>query len=190
MCERHVDTTPQNFAHLAHAYPSAGMRSSPGKPGADLSRPAEALDPRRDHPGMAGEIISERWARSSRNGGRLHSGIRERLHSGIRGLLHIFFAHRTLVFTIARSLSLRRKEATTRSGNDATGQREIATLSHRRKTDCLTFSAKLKATPTHSRTVTISEAKQSELWARGPWRADTRYGCGREQSNASRWPTT
>ena len=24
---------------------------------------------------MAGEIISERWARSSRNGGRLHSGI-------------------------------------------------------------------------------------------------------------------
>jgi hypothetical protein len=34
--------------------------------GADLSRSAEAPDPGRDHPGMVGDIISERWARSSR----------------------------------------------------------------------------------------------------------------------------
>src|SRR5437899_378893 len=37
--------------------------------GEDLSRPAEApAIPGRDHPGMVGDIISERWARSSRNG--------------------------------------------------------------------------------------------------------------------------
>jgi hypothetical protein len=43
--------------------------------GADLSRPAEARDPGRNHLGMAGDIISERWAELSRNGGRHHSGI-------------------------------------------------------------------------------------------------------------------
>src|SRR5215475_3620980 len=42
--------------------------------GADLSRPAEA-PPGRDHPGMVGDIISERWAELSRNGGRHLSGI-------------------------------------------------------------------------------------------------------------------
>ena len=36
--------------------------------GADLSRPAEAPGPGRDHPGMVGDIISERWAELSRNG--------------------------------------------------------------------------------------------------------------------------
>src|SRR3954453_13847866 len=47
---------------------SAGIRSLLRKTeGADLSRPAEAPDPGRDHPGMVGDIISERWARSSRN---------------------------------------------------------------------------------------------------------------------------
>jgi hypothetical protein len=49
----------------------------------DLSRPAEAPDPERDHPtkvgdiisGAVGEIISEWWAESSRNRGRLAPGI-------------------------------------------------------------------------------------------------------------------
>ena len=55
---------------------SAGIRSLPRKTkGADLSWPAETPDPGRDHPGLVGEIISERWARSSRNGGRHHSEI-------------------------------------------------------------------------------------------------------------------
>jgi hypothetical protein len=43
--------------------------------GADLSRPAEAPEPGRHHPGMVGDIISEPWAELSRNGGRHHSGI-------------------------------------------------------------------------------------------------------------------
>ena len=44
---------------------------------------------------------------------------------------------------------------------------------HRRKTDCSTFSAKLKATPTHSRTVMISEATQSEPM--GSWPLESGY---------------
>ena len=62
---------------------SAGMRSSPGKPGADLvgqqrhSTPGEIIPEwRRDHFGTVGEIISEWWATSFRNRGRLHSEIR------------------------------------------------------------------------------------------------------------------
>jgi hypothetical protein len=55
---------------------SAGIRSLLRKAeGADLSRPAEAPDPGRDHPGMVGDIISEWRAASSWNNGRLHLGI-------------------------------------------------------------------------------------------------------------------
>jgi hypothetical protein len=40
-----------------------------------MSRPAETPDPGRDHPGLVGEIISERWARSFRNDGPDHLGM-------------------------------------------------------------------------------------------------------------------
>src|SRR5438034_3589101 len=51
---------PKNFAHLAHGGSLCGHRVPPLEAkGADLSRPAEAPDPR---------------ARSSRNGGRHHLG--------------------------------------------------------------------------------------------------------------------
>src|SRR5262249_30089989 len=59
---------PKHFAHLAHDRSLCWHPGPPSEPeGADLSRPAEALDPGRDHPGTVGDIISERWARSSRN---------------------------------------------------------------------------------------------------------------------------
>src|SRR5215471_12254767 len=52
---------PKNFAHVAHSHPLCWHPVSPSKvKGADLSRPAEAPAPR---------------AKSSRNGGRHHSGI-------------------------------------------------------------------------------------------------------------------
>ena len=46
--------------------------------GEDLSRPAEA-------PAIPGDIIPERWATSSRNGGRHYLGMGGRHHSGIMG---------------------------------------------------------------------------------------------------------
>ena len=49
-----------------------------------------------------------------------------------------------------------------------TGQRDSKPV-HRKKTDCSNFSAKLKAMPTHSRTVTISEATQIEPTGSWPW---------------------
>jgi hypothetical protein len=66
---------PKNFAHLAHGgslcwHPVPPLEQPKEQ---DLSRPAEATHPGRDHPGIVGDIISERRARSSRNGGR--SGI-------------------------------------------------------------------------------------------------------------------
>jgi hypothetical protein len=55
---------------------STGIRTLPRQSeGADLSRLAEAPGPGRDHSEIAGEIISERWARSFWNGGRNHSRI-------------------------------------------------------------------------------------------------------------------
>jgi len=43
--------------------------------GAGLESASRGTPPGRDHPGMVGDIISERRARSSRNGGRDHFGI-------------------------------------------------------------------------------------------------------------------
>src|SRR6266702_966343 len=69
-----VGTPPTNFNRRTSrtwrmVVLSAGIRSLLWTAkGADLSRPAEAPDPGRGHPGMVGDIISERWARSSRNG--------------------------------------------------------------------------------------------------------------------------
>src|SRR5215208_4321341 len=63
-----------SFSLLASG-PSFGKPKEP-----DLSRPAEAPDPGRDHPGRAGDIISERWARSSRNGWAASSRNDGRLH--------------------------------------------------------------------------------------------------------------
>src|SRR3984893_3380732 len=54
---------------------SAGIRSPVQKPKErTLIGPAEAPLTERHHPGIAGEIISERRARSNRNGGRHHRG--------------------------------------------------------------------------------------------------------------------
>ncbi len=61
---------PKNFAHLAHGRslcwhpvpPLDSQRSGPES--ASRGTPP----PGRGHPGMVGDIISERWARSSRNG--------------------------------------------------------------------------------------------------------------------------
>jgi len=80
-----VDTPPTNLSRSTSrtwrmVVLSAGIRSLLRKSkGADLSRPAEAPAPRarssrnggRHHLGTVGEIISERWAASSWNGGRL-----------------------------------------------------------------------------------------------------------------------
>ena len=60
---------PEHFARGAWLF--SLLLPSKAK-GADLSRPAEAPDPGRDHSEMVGDIIAERWARSSRNDGRLH----------------------------------------------------------------------------------------------------------------------
>src|SRR5712671_1630390 len=73
---------PRISSHRAHgasqASPSAS-RSPFAKPkGGTVSEPEEAASPRatssrnggRDHLGMVGDIKSERWARSFRNGGR------------------------------------------------------------------------------------------------------------------------
>jgi hypothetical protein len=71
---RWIGTPPTNFNRSTSrtwrmVVLSAGIRSLLWTAkGADLSRPAEAPHPGRDHPGMVGDIISERWARSSRNG--------------------------------------------------------------------------------------------------------------------------
>src|SRR3954464_15902218 len=56
---------------------SAGIVSSRGKSqeSRPLGAPAEAPLTERLHPGMAGEIISERRARSNQSGGRHHPGI-------------------------------------------------------------------------------------------------------------------
>src|SRR5450755_1409669 len=69
-----------HIAHMAHRKPLRWHPKSPfAKPkGGTVSEPEEAASPRatssrnsgRDHLGMAGEIKSERWARSFRNGGR------------------------------------------------------------------------------------------------------------------------
>ncbi len=71
---------PDHIAHTAHRKP---LRRHPGSPfakpkGLTLWEPEEASSPGRHHPGMVGDIISERvgdfksewWARSSRNAGR------------------------------------------------------------------------------------------------------------------------
>ena len=66
---------------MAHGLLSAGIRSLLRKAeGADLSRSAEAPDLGRHHPGTVGDIISERWARSSRNRWAASSRIGGRLH--------------------------------------------------------------------------------------------------------------
>ena len=81
-----VGTPPTNFNRSTSrtwrmVVLSAGIRSLLRKAeGADLSRPAEAPDPGRDHPGMVGDIISERWARSSRNWWAASSRNDGRLH--------------------------------------------------------------------------------------------------------------
>jgi hypothetical protein len=66
-----------HIAHMAHRKP---LRRHPGPP--SQSRKAgpyrsqkRPRHPGRHHPGMVGEIISERWATSNRNGGRDHSGM-------------------------------------------------------------------------------------------------------------------
>ena len=66
-----------HIAHMAHRKP---LRRHPGPPSqsrkagpyASQKRPRH---PGRHHPGMVGEIISEWWATSNRNGGRDHSGM-------------------------------------------------------------------------------------------------------------------
>src|SRR5579871_1690775 len=76
-----VGTPPTNFNRRTSrtwrmVVLSAGIRSSFGS---QRSGPESASrgtrPPGRDHSGMAGDIISERWAELSRNGGRHHSGI-------------------------------------------------------------------------------------------------------------------
>ena len=66
-----------HIAHMAHRKP---LRRHPGPP--SQSRKAgpyrsqkRPRHPGRHHPGMVGEIISEWWATSNRNGGRDHSGM-------------------------------------------------------------------------------------------------------------------
>jgi hypothetical protein len=58
---------PKNFAHLAHGsslcWHPDGQRSGPESAG-------RGTCPGRDHPGIVGDIISDRWARSFRNRGR------------------------------------------------------------------------------------------------------------------------
>src|SRR5262250_239174 len=73
---RHQRTSTEEL-RARGAWSSSLLASGPPleAKGANLSRPAEAPDPGRDHPGMVGDIISERWAELSRNGGRHHSGI-------------------------------------------------------------------------------------------------------------------
>jgi hypothetical protein len=68
---------PNHFAHVAHARSLCWHPVSPSE--SRRSRPKSASrgapTPRRDHPGMVGDIISESWATSSRNRGRDHPGI-------------------------------------------------------------------------------------------------------------------
>ena len=68
---------PKHVAHLAHRDPVCWHRPLPWQKPKErtLSGPAEPPLTGRLHPGMAGEIISERRATSNRNGGRDHPGI-------------------------------------------------------------------------------------------------------------------